>query len=98
VCLLVVYTFYIKMDLQEAEWGGMDWIGLAQDRDRWRAFVKTVMICIKVFHSGHSSVNLNLVVVLNKCTISSFLETMVKFLLHVSIAMYHLQGKNMGVS
>jgi hypothetical protein len=24
-------------------WGGMDWIGLAQDRDRWRAVANTVM-------------------------------------------------------
>ena len=24
---------YIKMDLQEAGWGGMDWIDLAEDRD-----------------------------------------------------------------
>jgi hypothetical protein len=29
----------IKMDLQEVGWGGMDWIYLAQDMDRWRALV-----------------------------------------------------------
>jgi hypothetical protein len=33
----------IKMDLREVGWGGMDWINLAQDRDRWRAVVYTVM-------------------------------------------------------
>jgi hypothetical protein len=27
----------IKMDLLEIGWGGVDWIGLAQDRDEWRA-------------------------------------------------------------
>jgi len=33
----------IKMDLQEVGGGCGDWMELAQDRDRWRAFVSTVM-------------------------------------------------------
>jgi hypothetical protein len=33
----------IKMDLQDIAWGGMDWIGLAQDRVRWRALVNAVL-------------------------------------------------------
>jgi hypothetical protein len=33
----------IKMDRREVGWGGMDWINLAQDRDRWRALVNAVM-------------------------------------------------------
>jgi hypothetical protein len=33
----------IKMDLLEIVWGGVDWIGLAQDRDKWRALVNAVM-------------------------------------------------------
>jgi hypothetical protein len=31
------------MDLQEVGWGAMDWIDMAQDRDRWRAVVSAVM-------------------------------------------------------
>jgi hypothetical protein len=33
----------IKMDLGERGWGGLDQIGLAQDRDKWRALVNSVM-------------------------------------------------------
>ena len=33
---------FIKMDLQQVGWG-MDWIDLAQDRDRWRVLVYAVM-------------------------------------------------------
>ena len=33
----------IKMDLQEVGRGFWDWVELAQDRDRWRALVSTVM-------------------------------------------------------
>ena len=34
---------HIRMDLQEAGCWYMDWIGLAQDRDRWRTLVSAVM-------------------------------------------------------
>ena len=33
----------IRMDLQEVGCGRVDWIGLAQDRDRWRTLVSAVM-------------------------------------------------------
>jgi hypothetical protein len=33
----------IKMYLQEVGWQSMDWIDMAQDRDRWLAVVNTVM-------------------------------------------------------
>ena len=33
----------IRMDLQEVGLGHVDWIGLAQDRDRWRTLVSAVM-------------------------------------------------------
>jgi hypothetical protein len=33
----------IKMDLEEIEWDAIDWIGLVQDRNYWRALVNAVM-------------------------------------------------------
>jgi hypothetical protein len=32
----------IKMDLGDLEWGGVDWIGLTLDMDKWRAVVNAV--------------------------------------------------------
>jgi hypothetical protein len=34
---------HIRMDLGEVGWGGVDWIGLAQDRNKWRALVNSVL-------------------------------------------------------
>jgi hypothetical protein len=33
----------IRMDLGEVGWGDVDWIGLAQDRNRWRAVVNSIL-------------------------------------------------------
>jgi hypothetical protein len=33
----------IKMDLEAVGWGDVDWIGLAQDKNRWRALVNSVI-------------------------------------------------------
>jgi hypothetical protein len=38
----------IKMDFREIEWGGMDWIDLAQDRDQWKALVNMVRNLLKL--------------------------------------------------
>jgi hypothetical protein len=40
------------MDLVEVGWGDVDWIALAQDRDRWRALVNSVL---NLFHAGKLS-------------------------------------------
>jgi hypothetical protein len=33
----------LKLIFKRRGWGSMDWIDLAQDRDRWRAFMNSVM-------------------------------------------------------
>jgi hypothetical protein len=33
----------IRKDLEEVRWGDVDWIGLAKDRNRWRALVNSVL-------------------------------------------------------
>jgi hypothetical protein len=33
----------IRMDLRKVDWGDVDWIGLAKDKNRWRALVNVVM-------------------------------------------------------
>jgi hypothetical protein len=33
----------VRVDLGEVGWGDMDWIGLAQDRNRWRSLVNSVL-------------------------------------------------------
>jgi hypothetical protein len=43
VVVVVVVCIKSSMDLQEVGGGGVDWIELAQGRDRWRALVNMVM-------------------------------------------------------
>jgi hypothetical protein len=55
----------IKMDLREIGWDGMDWIDLAEDRDKWRALVNAVINLRVPQNAGKF---------LSSCTIGSFLR------------------------
>jgi hypothetical protein len=41
--ILHVSRIRVKMDFQEIVWGGMNWIDVACDRDKWRTLVNAVM-------------------------------------------------------
>jgi CRISPR/Cas system-associated protein Cas7 (RAMP superfamily) len=43
----------IKIDLHEVGYGGMDWIGLAQDRHRWRELLDAVMNLRVPYNAGN---------------------------------------------
>jgi hypothetical protein len=40
---IIIIMDNIRMDLLEVGWGGVNWIGLAQDRDRWRVLMNSVL-------------------------------------------------------
>jgi hypothetical protein len=45
----------IRMDIWEVGWGDVDWIGLAQDRNRWRALVNSVLNLSVPWNAGNVS-------------------------------------------
>jgi hypothetical protein len=49
----------IRMDLLELQWGDVDWIGLAQDRNRWRAPVNLVLNLRVSWNAGRVSSELS---------------------------------------
>jgi hypothetical protein len=53
------------MDLEEVGWGDVDWIGLAKDRNRWRALVNSVLNLQVALNAGKLSSGLASRVVLS---------------------------------
>jgi hypothetical protein len=52
----------IRMDFAEVGWGDVDWIGLGQDRNRWRALVNLVLNVWVPWNAGKYRVATQLVV------------------------------------
>jgi hypothetical protein len=63
----------VRMDLGEVGWGDVDWIGLAQDRNRWRALVNS-MKCWETM-SGLASSDLSGSAQLHRVSLVSSSET-----------------------
>jgi hypothetical protein len=64
----------ITMDLRETGLGGVDWIRLAQDRDRWRAVVSAVMN-LRVSSSMYLSPKCSLLIRLSDQILFAFLSS-----------------------
>ena len=43
----------IKVNVQKVEWGGTDWIAVAEDRDKWRALLNAVMNLSVSWNAGN---------------------------------------------
>jgi hypothetical protein len=66
----------IRMGLGEVGWGDVDWIGLAQDRNGWRALVNSVLYLRVPLNAGKLSSGLDLVasrVVLSSIELVSYM-------------------------